>query len=205
MRRTLVTLATAALLGAPMIASATPRGFDTTITAPVEGPVNIEVMLSDDLAHRADNLPKKLRDRGSAATRLRAGFAGNGYYGQESLDRLLDELREELVEDFSKRGIPVSENAPVTLRVTLEDVRNNRPTFEQMTRQPQLSLQSFGLGGAELSGELVTASGESLGTVSYRRFETMMDDFAFARAAGVWTDANRAISRFSSRTAKALS
>ena len=60
-------------------------------------------------------------------------------------------------------------------------------------------------GGAELRGELVDATGASLGTVEYEWFESGMDDIGFAQASGVWTDANRAISRFSKRTAKAMS
>jgi hypothetical protein len=204
MRSILASLAVATIIAAPAAAEASSRGFDTTISAPVQTPVKIEVALSDDLAYRANNLPERLSDRGNARS-LRAGFAGNGYYGEKSLATLLDEVREELSHDFAKRGIEVSDTAPVTLRVTLEDVRNNRPTFEQLSRQPELSFQSFGLGGAELSGELVTASGESLGTVSYRRFETNFNDIAFARSNGTWTDANRAISRFANRTAKALS
>ena len=204
MRRFSLLFSAAALSLAPMIASA--NGFETTIEAPVTSAVKVEVNLSEDLQHRANNLPEKLSDRGSGSSRsLRAGFSGNGYYGDKALMDLVEEIQEELTDDLTDRGIMVSDDAPTVLRVTLEDVRNNRPTFEQLSRQPSLSMQSFALGGAELTGELVDASGVSLGTVDYEWFETAMDDVGFARAAGVWTDANRAISRFSKRTAKAMS
>lgn len=194
----------AALSLAPMIASA--NGFETTIETPVASAVKIEVSLSEDLQHRANNLPEKLSDRGSGSSRsLRAGFSGNGYYGDKALNDLLEDIQEELTDDLTDRGIAVSDDAPTVLRVTLEDVRNNRPTFEQLSRQPSLSMQSFALGGAELTGELVDASGTTLGTVEYEWFDTSMNDLEFARSAGVWTDANRAISRFSKRTAKAMS
>ena len=149
---------------------------------------------------------EKLRDRGSSSARgLRSGFSSNGYYGDKDLANLVEEVEEELTHDLTKQGITVSEDAATVLRVTLEDVRNNRPTFEQLSREPALSMQSVSLGGAELSGELIDASGESLGTVEYEWFEQSFQDLTFARASGVWSDANRAISRFSKKTAKAMS
>lgn len=205
MRRTALILASTALIFAPLSAFAKSRGFDTTLSAPVQAPVKIEVVLSESLAHRANNLPKKLSERGSGIRSLRSGFAGNGFYGDRALNTLVEEVYEELNEDFAKKGILVSDDAAITLRITLEDARNNRPTFEQLSRETSLSFQSFGVGGAELSGELLDASGESLGTLSYRWFETNIDQFGFSQANGVWTDARRAISRFSNRTAKTLS
>jgi hypothetical protein len=205
MRRTALILASAALMLAPLSAAAKPRGFDSTISAPVQAPVKIEVVLSEDLAYRANNLPKKLRDRGSGVRSLRSGFSGNGFYGDRSLEQLVEEVYEELNHDFAKKGILVSDDADIVLRITLEDAKNNRPTFEQLSREPGLSFQSFGVGGAELSGELISLSDENLGTLSYRWFETNIDQFGFAQANGVWTDARRAISRFSKKTAKTLS
>lgn len=204
MRRTALILASTALILAPMSAVAKSRGFDTTISAPVQAPVKIEVVLSDDLAYRANNLPKKLSDRRGARLSY-AGFAGNGFYGDRALNSLIEEVHEELNEDFAKKGILVSDDADIILRVTLEDVRNNRPTFEQLSRQSSLSFESFGIGGAEMSAELVDESGNQLGTLSYRWFDSGFDRFDFQKANGVWTDARRAISRFSSKTAKTLS
>ncbi|WP_298912105.1 hypothetical protein [uncultured Algimonas sp.] len=197
--------ALAALLLAPAMADAAPRGFDTTIDQPLYAPVKIEVVLSDSLVHRANNLPTELRKRGNARG-LRSGFANNGFYGEKSLSLLVEEVHEELSEDFAKHGIEVSDDAGLTFRVTLEDVKNNRPTFEQLSRQPGLSFDSFGFGGAELSGELLTADGGQLGTVSYSWFETGGGlSFQFAQANGIWTDARRAISRFARKTSDALS
>lgn len=205
MRHTALILASTALILAPLSAAAKSRGFDSTISAPVQAPVKIEVVLSESLAFRANNLPEKLSDRGSGIRSLRSGFASNGFYGDKALNSLVEEVYQELNQDFAKKGILVSEDSDVVLRVTLEDARNNRPTFEQLSRQPSLSFQSFGTGGAELSGELVNAAGETLGTISYKWFETSIDQFGFAQSNGVWTDARRAISRFSNRTAKTLS
>lgn len=204
MRRTALFLATSALLLAPLSASAKSRGFDSTISDPLQAPVKIEVVLSDDLAHRANNLPQKLSDR-SGARGLRSGFSGNGFYGEKSLQTLIDEVQEELTEDFADRGLTVSDDAAIILRVTLEDVRNNRPTFTQMSKEPSLSFESFGVGGAELSADLLGPDGQDLGSMSYRWFETGANLAFFPQANGVWSDANRAISRFSKRASKALS
>lgn len=205
MRRTTIILATSALLFVPLGAAAKSQSFETTIATSLQAPVKIEVVLSEDLAFRANNLPKKLSDRGSGSRSMRAGFSGNGFYGDRDLERLVDEVLEELTDDFAKRGIAISDHAAITFRVTLEDVKNNRPTFEQMSKEPGLSFDSFGVGGAELSGELVSDDGNSLGTVNYRWFETGLRNDGFARANGTWSDANRAISRFAKKTAKALS
>lgn len=205
MRRTALILASTALILAPMSAVAKSRGFDSTVSAPVQAPIKIEVVLSEKLAFRANNLPEKMSERGSGIRSLRSGFSGNGFYGDKALNSLVEEVYEELNQDFAKKGILVSEDADIVLRVTLEDARNNRPTFEQLSREPGLSFQSFGTGGAELSGELLNLSGETLGTVSYKWFESSIDQFGFAQANGVWTDAHRAISRFSNKTAKSLS
>lgn len=205
MRRTALILASAALMLAPMSAAAKSRGFDSTISAPVQAPIKIEVVLSEDLAYRANNLPKKLSDRGSGARSLRSGFSGNGFYGEKSLNTLIEEVVEELNQDFAKEGILVSDDAGIVLRITIEDAKNNRPTFEQLSHEPGLSFQSFGVGGAELSGELLSETGDSLGTLSYRYFESNIDQLGFAQANGVWSDARRAISRFSKKTANTLS
>jgi len=209
MRRTALFLASAAFLFAPIaltptIASAKSSGFSSTVSAPLQAPVKIEVVLSEDLAYRADNLPRKLSDRGSASG-LRSGFTGNGFYGDKALSDLVEEVYEELNQDFAERGVVVSDNATTTLRVTIEDAKNNRPTFEQLSKEPSLSFESFGTGGAELSAELLDATGQPLGTMSYRWFETSIDRYGFAQANGVWSDARRAISRFSKKTAKSLS
>ncbi len=201
MFRTLATAATlAAIAAAPAFAGT--RGFSSDIDVRITTPVKIEVQLSEDLAHRAENLPQSIKDR-NGSRGLRAGFSANGYYGEDELAELLEELREDLGDDFAKRGVAVSDTAPVTLRVTLEDVRNNRPTFRQLSAQPNLSLQSFGTGGAEISGELIGAAGERLGTMRYHWFDVGLDQFDVG--AGVWSDTNRAIDRFARHASKAIS
>lgn len=185
-------------IAAPAIAKV---GFDTTVTAPLTSAVKIEVVLSEDMAHRANNLPEKLSDR-SGARGLRSGFSGNGFYGDRDLERLTKRLESKLEHKLTKKGIEVSDDASTVLRITIEDAKPNRPTYNQLSVQPSLSFKSIGNGGAELEAELIAAGGESLGTMSYRYYETDIRDAQFG---GTWGDAHRAFGRFASKAAKTLS
>ena len=192
-------LALSLILAAPAIA--TSYGFDTTVTAPLTSAVKIEVVVSEDMAHRANNLPEKLSDR-SSARGLRSGFAGNGFYGDRDIEHLTERLESKLEQKFAKKGILISDTASTILRITIEDAKPNRPTFNQLSVQPGLSFNSFGNGGAELEAELIAAGGQSLGTMSYRYYE---NDIRYAKFGGIWNDAHRAFGRFASKAAKTLS
>ena len=190
-------LALSFAVAAPAMAK---TGFDTTVTAPLTSAVKIEVVLSEDMAHRANNLPKKLSDRGHARG-LRSGFSGNGFYGDRDLERLTERLESKLQRKLMKKGIEVSDNASTVLRITIEDARPNRPTFNQLSKEPSLSFESISLGGAELEAELIAAGGRSLGTMSYKYYE---NDIRDAKYGGTWSDAHRAFGRFASKAAKTL-
>lgn len=187
------------LISAPALAKS--FGYDSTITEPLSSPVKIEVVLSEELAYRANNLPRKLSDRGGRS-RLNSGFSNNGYYGERDLAHLTERLHRKIETSFAKKGIAVSDKSSTVLRVTLANVKPNRPTFEQLRREAGLSYQSIGIGGAEIESELITAGGRSLGTLNYTWFE---NDIRDAQYGGTWSDANRAISRYASRAAKTLS
>ncbi len=199
MRKLAVILTLSATLGLSSFAQA--RGFKSDLSTTISGPINVEVVVSEDLAHRAENLPKKLSDRGSSR-RLNAAFSSNGKYGQKEIDRLVEDVNEELTEDFAKYGIAISENATTTLRVTLEMAKPNRPTFNQLSEDPGLSFRSFGIGGAELTADLIGANGESLGTMEYDYYSSF-NERGF-KPIGIWEDADRSISRFSKRATKKL-
>ena len=186
-------------LAAPALAKSV--GFDTTVTAPLTSAVKLEIVVSEDMAHRANNLPEKLSDR-SSARGLRSGFAGNGFYGDRDIERLKERLESKLEQKFAKRDILISDTASTILRITIEDAKPNRPTFKQLSVQPGLAFNSFGNGGAELEAELIAAGGRSLGTMSYRYYET---DIRYAQQGGIWHDAYRAFGRFANKAAKTLS
>ncbi len=199
MRKFLTFISATAILATPAFAQA--RGFDADFSKAVTGPFKLEIVVSEDLAHRANNLPKKLSDRGST-TRLNAAFSNNGKYGDRAIEYLLEDLEEELVSDFSKRGLTLSENASTLLRVTINEAKPNRPTFNQLKEDSSLSFQSFGIGGADISAELVSAGGTVVGTADYDYFSSFND--RAIQSLGTWTDANRAFSRFSKKLSKKL-
>lgn len=193
-------LAASLAFAAPASAKSSSK-FESSISALTSQAVKVEVIVSDDLAYRAENLPKSLRDR-SGVRSLNAGFSGNGHYGERELERLAERLEKKMTRRLQKQGIQVDDNASTVLKVTLVDAKNNRPTFEQLSQQVSLSFQSYGTGGAELSGELLSANGTSLGTMSYAWYETDIRDAAYN--AGTWRDANRAFDRFARKAAKEL-
>ena len=190
----------ATLLFAAPTQAKTPHGFTSMLDSSITTTeVKLDIQVSEDLNFRANNLPKK-RSASGIANR-RSGFAQNGYLGDKSIKNLTSRVERRFTQQLEKRGITVSDNAATTLRITLTDAKPNRPTFKQLSKSPNLSFQSFGTGGAELEGELLTASGESAGSMSYNWYETDIRD---ARFGGTWHDANYSIDRFARRAAKAL-
>lgn len=191
------TIAAGFALSTPAVAG---TGYDSTLSAPLSGAVKLDVQLSEDLAHRANNLPEKLSDRSGAGFRS-SGFGGNGYYGEKDLNRLTERLEERLTQQLTKRGVSIDPNAATVLRVTLTDARNNRPTFMQLSKEPGLSYRSVANGGATIEAELIQAGGTPLGTMDYRWYE---NDIRDAQYRGTWTDAKRAMDRFAKKAAKDL-
>jgi len=191
-------VAASLLIATPSLANAS--GFESTLTAPITSDIKIEVRLSEDLAARANDLPEKLSDRGSGSG-IRSAFSQNGYYGDKDLAQLQKRMEKRLTQQFEKRGVNVSSAAPVVIRVTLTDVKNNRPTFRQMSKSTGLSFQSFGTGGAEFEAEVISAGGKPLGMMSYDWYEYDVRDAQFR---GTWTDAHRAMDRFAKHAAKNL-
>ena len=116
-------------------------------------------------------------------------------YGQRDLDYLAAELRESVQKAFERAGGLSADGA--TIDLVLEDAVPNRPTFQQMARTPGLSMESFGIGGAEITGVLNTADGQRI-PVSYRWYET---DIRWAIGSATWTDAQNTFDRFARRLA----
>ncbi|MGB0906579.1 MAG: hypothetical protein ACPGVT_03715 [Maricaulaceae bacterium] len=175
------------------------RGFSSSISAPVTTAIKLDIQIGEDLAYRANNLPKKSSQRGISPRS--SGFAQNGYYGDRELTRLAARIENRFAHQFEKRGLTLSDNAPTVLRITLTDAKPNRPTMKQMSKEPGLSYRSFGNGGAALEAMLVSASGEDLGEFSYSWYETNIND---GFVGNTWSDANRSIERFAKHTAKTL-
>jgi hypothetical protein len=111
------------------------------------------------------------------------------------LEFLKAELRESLERELGRSGGLTADGA--VLNLVIEDATPNRPTMRQMTRTPGLSYESRGIGGATLSGTLVTPQGAV--PVSYRWYES---DFRNTFAAGTWSDAETSFDRFARKVAR---
>jgi len=199
MRRHLITaaLSLSFLAAVPIMASAKP--FENSITEPLTAPVKIEVVIGEDLAYRAEHLPKKMSDRSS--NRFNAAFSNNGFYGERDVQRLAEKLQSKVEDRFTKEGIEISDDAATVLRITLTDAKPNRPTFKQLGKEPGLSYRSFGIGGATIESELIAAGGTSLGAMNYKWYE---NDIRDAYYGGTWSDAHRAMGRYARKAAKTL-
>ena len=200
MRKFLTLISAAALLSTPAIAQA--RGFDSNFSQNVAGPYKLEIVVSEDLAHRANNLPKKLSDRRSTR-RLNAAFANNGNYGDKEIEFLLEDMEKEITRDFAKRDLTLSDTAPTLLRVTINKVRPNRPTHNQLSEDIGLSFSSFGIGGADVSAEIIAEGGTVVGTADYDYYSNFNDRINLS-GSSTWFDTSRAFSKFSRSLTKKL-
>jgi hypothetical protein len=136
-----------------------------------------EVLIGEDLAEKADE------------------------YGQRDIDRLADELTEAVAERLTREGHGVGEDGDIRIALTLEDAWPNRPTREQLSDRPGLSMQSISLGGASVSAVLFDASGAQIGEIEYRWRTHHISDSA---GRTTWTDAERTFDRFARNLAEAL-
>lgn len=103
-------------------------------------------------------------------------------YGAEELQVLREDLRKEVEQTLARRGSPI-----VSAELVIEEAHPNRPTFNELSRTPGLSLLSVGVGGARVSGTVTFADGHSQ-PVRYQWFET---DIRNEIAANTWSDAER--------------
>ncbi len=78
-------------------------------------------------------------------------------------------------------------NAPVRADLVLEDATPNRPTIQQLSDHPGLSMQSIALGGAAISGVVTFADGHTQPLSYSFRQDSLRDDIGV----GQWTDAER--------------
>jgi hypothetical protein len=107
------------------------------------------------------------------------------------------ETLQEMIQRSVKRSL--GERA-ARVEVTLVDVTANRPTFKELGDKPGLSMQSFGIGGADLTGKAFDASGNLLGEVQYDWY----GDILLADTAWTWSDADRTIEVFARKLSQAV-
>lgn len=111
-------------------------------------------------------------------------------------DRDLDILAAELRRTVEKR-LPAAQGGGV-LTLVIDDARPNRPTPQQLMTTQGLSMESFGNGGAKISGDYVDPSGRRT-PIAYSWYG---DDIRWARHSSTWHDAENAFDRLADRLAK---
>lgn len=84
------------------------------------------------------------------------------------------------------------------VRLTLTELKPNRPTFEQVARTPGLSaIHSLSIGGAAIAFEVIQPNGErATGQLDY-----FSHTLAEVRGFSTWQDADRAYMRVAARLA----
>ncbi len=122
----------------------------------------------------------------------KAEKAITGTYGERERGVIRDLLQRNLTRELGTQAARVD--------VVINDVVPNRPTFKQLGDKPGLSMQSFGIGGADITGKAFDAAGNLVGEVSYDWY----GDILWADTAWTWTDADRALYQFSRRLAAAV-
>ncbi len=112
--------------------------------------------------------------------------------GDRDLDRLTAELRRTV-----EKRLPAGADGGV-LTLVIDDARPNRPTPQQMMTTQGLSMESFGNGGARISGDYVDPAGQRT-PITYSWYG---DDIRWARYSSTWHDAEDAFDRLADRLAK---
>jgi hypothetical protein len=108
-------------------------------------------------------------------------------YGQRELGELAKDLHDQVAHAAARARGP----RPVRIDLVIEDATPNRPTFDQLSRTPGLSLRSIGLGGARVSG-LVTYADGAERPFRDQFYET---DLWNEHGAATWSDADRAFDK----------
>lgn len=149
---------------------ALPAAAQAQAQAPVVS--RVEVVVGPDLAARTDEL------------------------GARELDYLSADLKAAVERRLARGGALSPEGGRLTL--VIDDATPNRPTMRQLGAKPGLSLLSFGIGGARISGEYVAADG-ARAPIRYSWYE---DDIRQAAYSLTWSDAETAFDRLARRLGK---
>ncbi len=114
--------------------------------------------------------------------------------GVRDVEQLAQDLKREVGRSLERTGVLDG----ARLELTLVDAKPNRPTFQQLSNRPGLSMESFGVGGATIEGRAVAVDGTVI-PLRYRWYET---DIRNARRQTTWGDADTAIYQFANRLAR---
>lgn len=121
-------------------------------------------------------------------------------FDNRDVEQMKAVLHKKVMRQLTKAGT-INPNG-VQLKLTLTDLKPNRPTMAQFRDKPGLSFQSIAIGGASIEGQIIAADGTEIGTVSFTWQESWIDQ---VQGATVWYDARRAFDRFARRFARDIS
>jgi hypothetical protein len=156
-----------ALLPAALIAA----GAATAAQAAPIGPVSeISISIGPELRDKADT------------------------YGEREFGYLARDLRRSVEASLGRAGA-LAETGGGRLELTIVGAIPNRPTLEQLSDKPGLSMLSYGVGGAEVEGAYIAPDGTST-PLHYRWYD---NDIRWAWSSSTWSDAERAFDRFAVR------
>jgi hypothetical protein len=119
-------------------------------------------------------------------------------YGLRDVQDLANDLKKSVEAKLTAKGrLNPGAATGAKVNLVLVDAKPNRPTFQQMADKPGLSMESFGIGGAEIKGEQVMADGGKI-MLGYSWYES---DIRWSRSLATWSNADRAIDGFARRFA----
>lgn len=108
--------------------------------------------------------------------------------GQRDVDLQVAELTRTVERTLARRGAL----SGATVNLVLTDLKPNRPTIQQASDRPGLSIiDSVSIGGATIEGEVITADGQTQ-PVKFDRYSTSIHQ---SLGTTTWYDANRAFDR----------
>ena len=115
-------------------------------------------------------------------------------YGERDIADLQRDLSQEVERALARGSGP----APVRVDLVIEDVKPNRPTFAELSREPGLSLRSIAIGGARIGGSATLPNGARVPI----RFSWYEDDLRYELGPTTWTDAEQAFDMLARRLAR---
>jgi hypothetical protein len=191
MSRALIALASAALLAAPALAAG--YGFSAEYAQGAAVPTigTLEIAVNPEMVRA----PRAIQTRAPN---------GHDYIAPRDAEDLVDELRDALEDSLSRTGAyaPMAARPVGTLRVTIETADPSNPAHTRAGMARNLDFRSAGRGGATLSAELISPTGDKVADYTYRWEESTFDVTETPRIG--WWGAERAFDRFADRLARDL-
>ncbi len=106
-------------------------------------------------------------------------------YGDKEKTVIADMVKGEIAKKFNGKDY--------RYEISINAITPNRPTMQQMDNKPGLSYQSFGVGGANLSGKVFDQAGNLIAETKYDYYN---NDIWHSQGNWTWHDAEWAVETF---------